>query len=390
MQRVRARARGHRTLFTVILGSALLLLVALSAPTERCVASQQSEASADRDLLARAAEALPEFLEGLAARQNFSGVVFLARGEEVVFHRAYGLANRGFNVPNRPDTRFNLASASKMFTAVAIAQLVEKGGLSLDDPVGKYLDSDWVSEEAGTKIRIKHLLNHTSGLGNYWTEEFDNSSKLLYREIDDFKRLVSVDPAFEPGTKWQYSNAGYILLGAVIERTTGQSYFDYVQKNIFDRVGMTDTGFYDLDRPIPNLAVGYYEDEEDGNALKINYYLHTIRGFSAGGACSTAADMHRFLLALDSGRLVDVKTLELFLSPQPLMERYGLGFQLRPDGWVGHSGGFPGIDAYLFIQQSSRRVVIILANYSMSATPVWNEVGKLLETDGIGVLEKGS
>ncbi len=172
---------------------------------------------------------LKAYLDKVVAGDLFSGTVLLARNGEVLFKGAYGQANKDFDTPNNIDTKFNLGSMNKMFTAVAVAQLAKRGKLSFDDPVGKYLSTDWLPVEVAGKITIRHLLTHTSGLGSYFNEKFMNSSRALFRNVDDYKPLVADDrPAFEPGTKWAYSNTGFLLLGAVIEKVTGQNYFDYV------------------------------------------------------------------------------------------------------------------------------------------------------------------
>ena len=123
---------------------------------------------------------------------------------------------------------------NKMFTAVAIAQLVEKGVLSWDDPIGKWLGSDWVRPEVGEKATIRHLLTHTSGLGSFFTDEFMRSSRALYRDLDGWRSIVSRDSlAFEPGTDWAYSNTGFLLLGVIVEKASGESYYDYVREHIY-------------------------------------------------------------------------------------------------------------------------------------------------------------
>ena len=310
---------------------------------------------------------LGDYLDKLAGNRNYSGVVMFARGENVLFHRAYGLASRSNNVRNTTDTKFNLASVSKMFTAVAIAQLVEEGRLSYDHPVGTYLDTDWVSQEVGSTVLVKHLLSHTSGLGHYW-DNWDRYASTL-RELDDYKPIISSELAFEPGTDYQYSNTGYLLLGAIIESVTGEIFREYVQGAILDRCGMADTGFYERDRPHPNLATGYYEDEEDGGVLKDNTLLLGVRGAPSGGAWSTAADMHRFFLALRSDKLVSSETRELLWTPKPKSPEYGYGFQIK-DNWVGHWGGFTGFEAFAFYFPASDHIFITFSNYWDSALPL--------------------
>lgn len=310
---------------------------------------------------------LSDYLDKLTEKGNFSGVVLFARGENVLFYRAYGLASRRYNVTNEPDTRFNLASASKMFTSVAIARLVEEGRLSFDDPIGEYLDTDWVSSEVGARVQIGHLLSHTSGLGHYW-DDWDEHSNTI-RELNDYKAIISDELAFEPGTDWQYSNSGYLLLGAIIEKVTGQTYYEYVQEVVFEPSGMADTGFYELDEPHQNLATGYFEDEEDGGKLKNNTILQGIRGSSAGGGWSTAADLLRFFLALRSNHLVSSEIEEILCTPKPMSPEYGYGFQIR-ENWIGHWGGFPGIEAFVMYFPDSDHTFIVLSNYYDSALPL--------------------
>ncbi len=187
-------------------------------------------------------KSLEAFVQRLAKADAFSGTVLLAKDGKVLFKAAHGLASKRFNVPNRIDTKFNLGSMNKMFTGVAISQLVQGGKLSLDDTLGQYLSTDWLPREITDKIRIKHLLTHTSGLGSYFDDKFMESSRALFRELDDYKPLIAGDTlAFEPGTDSQYSNSGMFLLGVVIEKVTGQSYFDYVRENIHEPSGMVNT-----------------------------------------------------------------------------------------------------------------------------------------------------
>jgi CubicO group peptidase (beta-lactamase class C family) len=310
---------------------------------------------------------LSDYLVRLTTKSNFSGVVLFAREEQVFFYRAYGLASREYDSPNTPDTRFNLASASKMFTAIIIAKLVEEGRLSFDDPIGHYLDADWVSSKVGAQVRISHLLSHTSGLGHYW-DKYDQYAHAIL-ELSDYKPILDDTLAFEPGTEWQYSNSGYILLGAIIEEVTGKSYYECVQEMVLDPSGMTRTGFYKLDEVHSNLATGYFEDEEDGGKLKNNLQLHGIRGSSAGGGWSTAADMLRFFLALESDRLISRETREILWTPKPSSPDYGYGFQVK-ENWVGHWGGFPGIEAFVMYFPASEHTFIVLSNYYDSALPL--------------------
>ncbi|MGH7152209.1 MAG: serine hydrolase domain-containing protein, partial [Planctomycetota bacterium] len=180
-------------------------------------------------------EALAEIerhVAGAAARDEFSGVVLVAEGDRVLFHKAYGLAEKGFGAPNRPGTKFNLASANKMFTAVAIAQLVQAGKLRFEDRLADVLP-DYPHAEAARKITIEHLLTHTAGLGPLFDRPaFDRRKR--YRTAASLLPVFAREPLlFEPGSRASYSNEGFVVLGAVIERVSGETYFDYVREHVF-------------------------------------------------------------------------------------------------------------------------------------------------------------
>ncbi len=315
---------------------------------------------------------LSDYMAAPAERQ-FSGVVLYARDEDVLFCRAYGVANRETSAPNQVSTRFNLASASKMFTAVAIGKLVEEGKLSYDDLIGTYLGPDWVSEDVGKKVLIGQILNHTSGLGMYWGEKWDAVSANIHT-IDDFRQVISDALAFEPGTREEYSNTGYILLGAVIEKVTGKTYYDVVREVIFEPCGMTGTGFAATNLAQEGFAVGYFEDADDDGKLKNNLGLHGAVGASAGGGWSTASDLHRFFLAMRDDRIVSAATRDILWSPKPLTPKYGYGFQLGSGfagrGWIGHDGGFPGVEAFVSYHPTTGHTLVVLSNYYDSALPL--------------------
>ncbi len=324
-------------------------------------------------------ESLRSLVETVAAADRFSGAVLLARGEKILLEGAWGLACRRFDVPNRVDTRFNLGSMNKMFTAVAVAQLVERGLLSFDDPLSRYLEG-WLPDEIASKVRIRHLLTHTSGLGSYFNDRFMNSSRLLYRELKDYRPLVEGETlAFEPGSRWQYSNTGFLLLGAVIESVTGGSYFDYVRENVYRPVGMNDSDCYDMDIPVPNLALGYFRDEQ--GVLRENTLMHVVRGGPAGGGYSTVGDLHRFALALLQGKLLSARMTELLTTakPEENSPEYGYGFGVEADPpMFGHTGGFPGISARLSIYPGDGYILAVLSNYGAGSQEIAGHFRALL------------
>ena len=330
------------------------------------------------------AKELKTLLEKLAGADVFSGAVLLAKDGVPLFQGAYGQANKDFNVPNRLDTKFNLGSMNKMFTAVAIAQLVERGKLSFDDPLAKFLP-DFPDKESAQKIRIKHLLSHTAGLGGYFSRKWDESSRALYRTVDDMLKLAAADEKllFEPGTRWQYSNTGMLVLGKVIEKVSGQSYYDYVRENISKPAGMLNTDCYELDRVNPNLAVGYEKQYgDDGITFTNNIFMHVLRGGPQGGGYSTVADLLKFDRALRGNKLVGAAFVQQLLSAKPELNspNYGYGFQI--DGAaqiVGHSGGFPGIHSNLDMFLGTGWTAIFMSNYGRGAPPVQQKMRELVQ-----------
>ena len=317
-----------------------------------------------------AVEKFSQYMKRLADEDQFSGTVLIARDDEILYEGAFGEADMGHHVPNNLDTRFNLGSMNKMFTAVAIGQLAEQGKLSFDDPISKYLDESWLPKEMADKVQIKHLLTHTSGLGSYFNEEFMYSSRLKFRELDDYKPLVQGETlAFEPGTKSAYSNTGFLLLGPIIEKASGQNYFDYIRERIYGPAGMTGSDSYALDEIVENLATGYYRE---GGEWKNNSFLHVLRGGPAGGGYSTVRDLHRFAEALRSDKLLSSATRDVLWAAKPELSSptYGYGFgiqEIAGEKVVGHGGGFPGINSDLNIFTDSGYTIAVMSNRSGGA-----------------------
>jgi CubicO group peptidase (beta-lactamase class C family) len=343
------------------------------APTQR---------PSDAELVAQ----LKAYVERLASRDVFSGTVLLAKKGVPLYQAAFGEANKDFGVKNTLDTKFNLGSMNKMFTAVSVMQLVEAGKLSLDDTLGKFLPAGAMKPDVLAKVRVKHLLSHTSGLGSYFTPEWDRQSRALWRSVNDWMALIKDDTLqFEPGTRWSYSNTGMLVLGKVIEVVTKQDYFTYVREHLYKPAGMMSTDAYQLDEVNKNLAVGYEpEFAEDGTKrFKNNIFMHVIRGGPAGGGYSTAEDLVRFAESLKSGKLVSPATYELLTTPKPDVNspQYGYGFGVGPQtGIVGHSGGFPGISSNLDIFKGSGYVAVVMSNYGGASQPIVEKIRALVQS----------
>ncbi|MFT5052144.1 MAG: CubicO group peptidase (beta-lactamase class C family) [Chlamydiales bacterium] len=342
-----------------------------------------SQARGSRELSVDEAVAqLKTFVEGEAKAERFSGTVLFARDGEVLFQGAYGLASRRFDVPNRIDTKFNLGSMNKMFTCVAIMQLAESRQLTIKDPIYKYLDETWLPLELARKISIEHLMTHTSGLGSYFNETYMQSSRAMFRELDDYKPIVYQDTlAFEPGTRWSYSNTGMFLLGVIVQLISDQNYFDYVREHIFEPAGMLNTDSYEMDRPVKNLAIGY--SEHDGEWFN-NLYAHVIKGGPAGGGFSTVPDLLAFDQALRNLVLLDQEHTELTWSAKPDIGSPSYGFGFFQDGnengrIVGHGGGFSGISSNLDMFLDSGFTAAVMSNIDGGANPVKDYIRTLLQ-----------
>ncbi len=320
---------------------------------------------------------LSAFLDRLAGAEAFSGTALLARNGEVLFEAARGIADRNHGVPMRMDSRLNLGSMNKMFTAVVIGQLVDAGKLSFQDPVSNFLGGKGWTKADLSKVRVEHLLSHTSGFGSYFNDTYERMARQLLRKVDDYKPLVAGETlAFEPGTKWQYSNTGFLLAGSVIEAVTGKDYFEVVRERVYAKAGMTGSDAYDIDLVVPHLAIGYSRERTPGGAQwRSNTFEHVIRGGPAGGGYSTARDLLAFAEALRTGKLVSPATAERLWTPKPELQspEYGFGFGVGRDALgrtAGHSGGFSGISSTLDIYLDSGWTVVVLSNMDDGMFPV--------------------
>jgi CubicO group peptidase (beta-lactamase class C family) len=305
--------------------------------------------------------------------------VLVAKNGKPIYQRPFGLAERSFDVPNRVDTKFNLGSINKLFTAVAIAQLIEAGKISLEDPLHKFIP-DFVDEASGKKIRIKHLLSHTSGLGTYFSDEFFRTNPGRFRNVADYmeygRRTAKME--FEPGSRWSYSNTGMLVLGRIIEIVSGMDYYDYIQKNIYDRVGMKDTGSFATDAVVKNRATGYEMDfGENGQTLRNGVLLTSAVGSPAGGGFSTAPDLLRLANTLQAGKLIKPETLQLFSMPKPELNspEYGYGFTIafrgpRGRDATGHVGDFSDgtCASFEMIRDAGPYTAVVLSNGTAAGT----------------------
>jgi CubicO group peptidase (beta-lactamase class C family) len=298
-----------------------------------------------------------------AAAGTFAGAVMLAKDGRTMFDGAYGLADRGKRIANTLDTRFRIGSMNKMFTAVAILQLVQAGTVRLDAPLGTYL-TDYPNKDVASKVTIHHLLTHTGGTGDIFGPQFVAKRREL-RTLQDYVRLYGTRGLeFEPGSQWSYSNYGFVLLGAVIEKVSGQSYYDYVASHVFAPAGMSSTASMPEDSVVPNRSVGY---TRNGRTLESNAAELPYRGSSAGGGYSTVGDLLRFATALREHKLLNAHYTELLTTGKVDARgaKYAYGFIDRAVGgvrFIGHGGGAPGMNGDLQIDPRSGYVIAVLSN----------------------------
>jgi D-alanyl-D-alanine carboxypeptidase len=350
-------------------GTPIVVVAALMAAVIASTESPTPETTAKVET--NPAQELQSYFDSLTSDNKLSGVLLVAKDGVTVASKAAGIANKETGAAIDINTRFNLGSMNKMFTSVAVAQLAQAGKLSFTDTVGKHLP-DYPNKEVAEKVTIHHLLTHTSGMGMYWNEKFMAQRDKMVT-VAAHLPLFAADPLlFPPGEKFQYSNSGYMVLGAIIEKVSGQDYYSYVQEHVYKPAGMSATGFYEPGKEIANLAIGYSRMSPDGKRLeeaRDNTNLREVRGGPAGGGFSTAPDLVKFQQALFSYKLLDKKHTDLITTgkvdgPRG-MGRYGYGFgDNNADGKhsVGHNGGSPGIAANLDMFPESGYTAVALMN----------------------------
>lgn len=320
------------------------------------------------------------YSDKLAKNEVFSGTILLAKGNKVLFTAAHGLASRRYDVKNNLNTMFQIGSMNKMFTSVAILQLIETGKISLDDSLTKFIDRNLLGKGDFNKIRISHLLSHTSGIGNM---DGFNEVQNKVRSLKDIRHLYrSIETTFEPGSQWRYSNTGMILLGQIIEEVTGNSYFDHINEHVYQKANMQNSGSFDLDVPVKNTARNYWYSVETGKITE-NLMYQSVKGGPAGGGYSTVGDLHKFALAMQTGKLLNTQLSNEALTAKPELNapNWGYGFSVRGSKGnqvVGHNGAHLGMTARLNMYQDKGYILVVLGNYQSSSWPIVAKVEQLV------------
>ncbi|NHI87970.1 MAG: class A beta-lactamase-related serine hydrolase [Candidatus Thorarchaeota archaeon] len=299
-----------------------------------------------------------KLIENQVENDKFSGTVLVAKDDKIMFKEAYGMASKTFDVPNEIDTKYNIGSLNKLITKIAILQLVQAGKVVLDDFVGKHLPE--FREDIASSVRIRHLITFTSGLGDYFGQKFDAALGRL-RKVSDFVPFFIDDPLLsKPGEKRNYSNAGYVVLGLIIEAATGMDYYDYVRENIYAPAGMMNTDHYEVDSATPKMATGYTRmmpgGSEHPNKRRCNYFIIGSRGSPAGGGYSTVEDFLLLDNAIANNDLLNSAYSNMVLRPLEVDP----GTPLRV---IAMAGGAPGLTALYIKFFEFGLTFIVMSNY---------------------------
>ena len=301
--------------------------------------------------------AIERVLGGYKAKGVSDAVVLVARDDAPVFRASFGLANREWAIPNAPDVEFWIGSMTKQFTALAILQLAQDGKLSLDDPISRFVQA---APLAWRGITIRHLLSHTSGIPNHTSLPEWAAQTWLERSPEDLIGFVRDRPLdFAPGTKFQYDNTGYVILGFIVQKAGGQSLSDYLSARVFTPLGMTHTGFVG-DQVLPRRASGY---ERQGARWLADIWVSPIQGSGAGGIYSTADDLLKWDKALHDPKRLGLTDLRPMFTDQG--HGFGFGYVVstqdgHPVWW--HNGHVAGFSSIIARYPDDKLTIIVLCN----------------------------
>jgi CubicO group peptidase (beta-lactamase class C family) len=325
-----------------------------------CLVMAASGAAQARDSSQELTARVDEYINGLVKANQFSGAVLVARDGRVLVSKGYGFANLEDETPNTPQTRFRLGSITKQFTATAIMMLEERGKLSAQDSICKYVED---CPQAWQAVTIRHLLSHTSGVPNFTS--FPEYPKTMTQPatVDSLIARFKDKPLdFQPGERWSYSNSGYVLLGHVIEKLSGKSYEAFLQENIFDPLKMTNTGYDSPARIIKHRAAGYMPR---GNVLINAPYLDMTIPHAAGALYSTVEDLYLWDQALYTERLISKKSFDAMFTP--VKNDYGYGWGISKQYGltrISHGGGINGFVTYISRYPEAKALVVVLSNFA--------------------------
>ena len=300
---------------------------------------------------------LEQYMQAQTNIRGFSGTVLVTKQNKVLLEKGYGMADREWNIPNTPESKFRIGSVTKQFTAACLLQLIEAGKLSLDDKLIKF----YPDFPKGDSVTIHMLLNHTSGIANYTDlPEFGNVAKLSWLQDSMISFFKNKPYNFSPGSKWSYTNSGYFLLGAILEKVSGKSYTDYLQQNIFDKLAMKNSGVDRSDTVLAFRARGY---SRVGKKTINADYINLDWPFSAGILFSTVEDLYKWDRALYGNSIITNASKQKMFTPGK--SNYGYGFvidSVEKHYHIWHNGGINGFSTNISRYVNDDICVIVLSN----------------------------
>jgi CubicO group peptidase (beta-lactamase class C family) len=352
-----------RTIFVLVCASATLLMTARNSSRAYAHTSAGTRQSDMRSAAAPNLARMEQVIQSFVADKQFMGAVLVARGNDILLDKGYGFANLEWNIPDSPKTKFRLGSITKQFTAASILLLEERGKLSVNDSVKKYMPD---APAAWDKITIFNLLTHTSGIPSFTS--FPDYAKLEPFQATPAElvaRFRDKPLDFQPGEQWSYSNSGYVLLGYLIEKISGESYAHFVQDNIFKPLGMVDSGYDSNSAVIQNRASGYTMGQ---NGIVNAGYIDMTIPLSAGALYSTTEDLLRWEQGLFGRKLISPASLKKMTTP--FKNDYGFGLGIRAvngQEQIDHGGGIEGFNTKLAYYPAEKLTVVVLANLNGAA-----------------------
>ena len=314
--------------------------------------------------------------------RQFNGTVLVAEDGKIIFKQGFGMANMEWGIPNTPDTKFRLGSITKQFTSMLTLQLVEQQKIKLDGKISDYLPD--YRKDTGDKVTIHHLLTHTSGIPSYTSQPgfFENVSRNPYKVAEFVTKYASGNLEFEPGTKFSYNNSGYFLLGAIIEQVTGKPYEQVLKENVFDPVGMKNSGYDHHDTLMQKRATGYTKTAE---GYRNAAYLDMSIPYAAGSLYSTVEDLYLWDQALYTDKLISAQSKELMYKP--FLDEYAYGWAVAnasfkinnlPVPVIAHGGGINGFATVIKRFPREKKLIVMLDNTSQNVQRLSVIIDKIL------------
>lgn len=319
--------------------------------------------------------------------KNFRGNIFILKDEKVICNFSNGYADLPNEIPNTIETKFASASAGKVFIAVAILQLIEKGKIKFDDTLEKFLDIEFSTIDKD--VTVKQLLTHTSGVPDYFDESVMDEYEELWKDFPNYKirhnndlfpLFINKPMMYPKGEKFQYNNSGYVLLASIIEKVSGMYFDEYLQKNIFEPCKMFSTGYYELDK-LPAKCANNYIYCEDTKDFRTNIFSVDVKGTGAGGAFITVKDIISFWKNLIEGKLISKEMVSQMFTKQTGSTKdgfYGYGIWIidnpNENDFVFFQGCDPGVSFISEYNPYNKMISVLVSNFGDN---VWHEMHKI-------------